>query len=100
MLPAAPRRSDLWRASLSPAADAIDAFGQTPNFRRDVDRKVSALFSYVLECQVYFAVKFIRRGPGHLVNQAVEAIGLLDKLSASQFVPDRVDHGRELVAAR
>jgi hypothetical protein len=45
-------------------------------------------------------VELARRRASHLVNQGVQPIGLPDEPAAFEFVPDCVNEGRELIAAR
>jgi len=81
-------------------ADVIDAFDDALDFAGDVRGKIAAFVPYLFQCERQFPVELARRRPGHLVNQGVEPIGLPDEPTAFEFVPNCVNDGRELIAAR
>jgi hypothetical protein len=78
----------------------IDAFEDTIDLARDFRQKLATLSLYFFESERQLPVDLARRGPGHFVNQGMEAIGLPDQPTAFEFVPDCVNDRRKLIAAR
>jgi hypothetical protein len=103
MMPCPSQRCALIRprgSCSSATADVIDTFDDAMDLAGDVRRKIGAFFPYFFQCERQFPVELARRRASHLVNQGVQPIGLPDEPAAFEFVPDCVNDGRELIAAR